>query len=617
MPMYHNDSLEGSISQDEKKERRSDVEISEDERRRTKIGSLKKKALNASTKFTHSLKKRGKRKVDFRDSSISIEDIRDAEEERVVFAFRQELIAKDFLPEKHDDYHTLLRFLKARKFDFVKTSQMWHEMLRWRKEFGTDTIIEDFEFEELDEVLKYYPQVYHGVDKEGRPVYIERLGKVEPTRLMHITTLERYLKYHVQEFEKAFLEKFPACSIAAKRHINTTTTILDVQGVGWKHWSKTVRDLVINIQKIDGDYYPETLHQMFIVNANPGFKLIWNTVKSFLDPKTTAKIQLLGTKYQSRLLEAIDACELPDFLGGLCTCSGAGGCLKSNKGPWNDPIVMKLVHNVEFSFASQMRQKFDGKQKGKYYIKLRPYETKASDTSTAESGSDADNAGSSLATTNTACTRLAPVHEETRATESSSHYNCEDHFVVVDKAVDYCFEGRESSRTAHEGSGCQIQPYGFLGLERYKQVQVLGILRYFARALMVVLFKVVSTFSGLGSKQGSRVEAVHQSDTEESQAAEVNNDLLEDFKENHNVNPCLERIQRLEQIFSELKSKPNEIPVEKERMLMDSWDRIKSIEFDLEKTKRVLQATVMKQMEIAETLDAVHECSSVRKRTFC
>lgn len=102
--------VEGLEFYDETRERKSDVENSEDERRRSGIGALKKKAINASSKLTRSLKKRGKRKIDYRVPSVSIEDVRDAKEESAVNELRQKLLDRDLLPARHDDYHTLLRF---------------------------------------------------------------------------------------------------------------------------------------------------------------------------------------------------------------------------------------------------------------------------------------------------------------------------------------------------------------------------------------------------------------------------------------------------------------------------------------------------------------------------
>ncbi|KAL5981305.1 hypothetical protein ACLOJK_015360 [Asimina triloba] len=630
---------------DEKKERRSDVDNSEDERRRTKIGSLKKKAINASNKFTHSLKKRGKRKIDYRVSSVSIEDIRDAEEERAVIAFRHELLTKDMLPVKHDDYYTMLRFLKARKFDGEKAFMMWAEMLQWRKEYGTDKIMEDFKYEELEEVLHYYPQGYHGVDKEGRPVYIERLGKAEPNKLMQITTVDRYLKYHVREYERVFCEKFPACSIAAKKRINSTTTILDVQGLGPKNFSKSARDLLNGMQKIDSNYYPETLNQMFIVNAGPAFKMLWMSVKNFLDPNTMAKIHVLGSRFQSKLLEAIDSSQLPDFLGGSCTCSVEGGCLRSNKGPWKDPEIVKVMHSMEETFVREIAVVSDGEQRMSSYAKLRPLKAslfstrpkhrgRGSDTSTAESGSDVDEL------------------TQARVADPNAYYSCDDHFAVIDKAVDYGRRGAGSDRAVgspqirdilsremasnqdveisypvvflpliwlSDREVCSPEIQGTLSREVASNQEGNAIVdrvntikdecneKVFLCLLkwMIAFLIKLPTFLNiiLHTVAWRPCTVCSQNSIEPSPHSHIAAEAVQEDQ----VLPCLDRLQRLENIVSELSTKPVEIPLEKEHMILESLNRIKTIEFDLDKTKKVLQATVMKQLEIAESLDGLQE----------
>ncbi len=213
---------------------------------------------------------------------------------------------------------------------------MFTNFLNWRKEKRVDEIDKIFSFTERLEVKKVYPHGYHKVDKMGRPIYFELLSKIDIKKLFQITTQDRLVNYYIQEYEYVMKYKFTACSKAKGELVDQSFTILDLEGIGITDFVGDVKNFVALASKIGQDYYPENMGKMFIVNTSPVFTFIYSIVKTFLDPKTRDKIELKGKDFQSRLLEFVDAENLPTFFGGTCTCSHIeGGCLLSEIGPWN------------------------------------------------------------------------------------------------------------------------------------------------------------------------------------------------------------------------------------------------------------------------------------------
>jgi hypothetical protein len=128
------------------------------------------------------------------------------------------------------DYFTLLRFIRARDYDLHKASAMYTAHVKWRAEMGVDTILEDFHFTEREHYLQVYPQGYYKTDKLGRPISIQHLGKVDPKRIKEITTEDRMIKFHVQEYERFLKHIAPVCSKVYGRQVDQIFAILDVKG---------------------------------------------------------------------------------------------------------------------------------------------------------------------------------------------------------------------------------------------------------------------------------------------------------------------------------------------------------------------------------------------------
>jgi len=256
------------------------------------------------------------------------------EQENTLKNFRAEIERSKFYdPQRHDD-HTLLRFLRARKFDPVKSLKMFNDCEEWREKENVNTILNDFEFPERNQVQKIYPRFYHKTDKLGRPLYFEQLGTLDVNEIFKITSQDRIIRNHIYEYERLLKLRFPACSNQSNCHIDQSVTILDLKGVSLFQFAN-VFNFVKQVADIAQNYYPELLGRMFIINAPWLFSSVWNMVKPLLDEVTVKKIAILGGNYKSEVFQEIAPENFPSELGGSCTCPE--GCSNSDAGPWNDP----------------------------------------------------------------------------------------------------------------------------------------------------------------------------------------------------------------------------------------------------------------------------------------
>jgi len=247
----------------------------------------------------------------------------------VLSKFRDYIRSTDMNPLFDEVF--LLRFLKARKFDFKKTCEMWNNYLTWRKE---ERLEETYEFPELKDIKRCFPHMYFKTDKQGRPVYIERIGKIKFDEISKATTQERFLKYYARHNERMISELIPACSEAIGKRLHQGFYIIDLQGMSLKTASSGVLDLTKSLMGMCQKYYPELMGEMYVVNAPMLFYGVWSVIKLMIDDRTKQKIHILGSNYQKKLLEKVDAENLPDFLGGKSTIEEYGEYLTKEQGPW-------------------------------------------------------------------------------------------------------------------------------------------------------------------------------------------------------------------------------------------------------------------------------------------
>ncbi|OAV99296.1 hypothetical protein, variant [Puccinia triticina 1-1 BBBD Race 1] len=296
----------------------------------------------------------------------------------ILKAFRAELEGEGHLKPTETlgtDDETLIRFLRARKFDLQASKRMITQCLQWRHQFegiGIDGLyaeLDPFDFPDRDQVFKYWPIYFHGIDKLGRPVNIQMFGSLDLNKLYSVIDKQSHFKVLVANCEALTREILPACSYrnqmiklknssesdhpsqansnstsSSSSHSTTSTTkitnafcIVDLKGFTLTQFWQ-IKNIARICFSISQDYYPETMGYLAIINAPKSFATIFKAVTPWLSKETISKINILGEDYQSTLLEHIDEENLPSFLGGTCQCNNQFSCSQNDKkfdrSPW-------------------------------------------------------------------------------------------------------------------------------------------------------------------------------------------------------------------------------------------------------------------------------------------
>jgi len=278
---------------------------------------------------------------------------------------------------------------------------------------------------------------------------------------------------------------------------------------------------------------------------------------------------------------------------------------------------MKLVRGMESLREIGQVSDIEETITGSVRLRALKLPERISDTSYAVSGSDVDDLGSPVAPEDVEYPSLAPVHEEARESGSTTYSGSDGTSNMADKVVRskqrYNAAGNEARQFDTEQNSLvngALPVPGWHALNDGVGNADDGVLKHLSRTVIAVFVKVLSILRFFIPRRQHLENVRPHTATVPSNQAD-----LQMIREDR-VNPCLERLERLESVFNQLSRKPPELPQDKDRAIQDSFDRIKSIEFDLEKTKKVLHATVIKQMQMAETLEAVKE-SDLRRRKFC
>jgi len=228
----------------------------------------------------------------------------------------------------HNDYndYSLYRFLKKNDFKVDKAAENWLKYLEWRKTNNIDNITKSIPAG-LETMKVLTPHAYHFFDKENRPIYWEKTGKLkcEAVADPNIMNPVEFLNGHIWGMEHVF-ELAHQKSLELGKRIDTFTSILDMDGLGFSH--RAAMPILKSCMDIDDLYYPERIGKLYVLNTPWVAPALFSVAQPLLPAAVKDRMFVVKGEPGKFLVNHIEKKYLPAQYGGECTCSNKqGGCI--------------------------------------------------------------------------------------------------------------------------------------------------------------------------------------------------------------------------------------------------------------------------------------------------
>lgn len=194
----------------------------------------------------------------------------------------------------------LLKFLRAREFKVRDAFLMFQNTIRWREEFGIDSLVDENLGDDLEKVV-----YMHGYSREGHPVCYNVFGEFQNKDLYTKTFSDhekrtKFLRWRIQFLERSIRKlDFHPGGISTLFQVND---LKNSPGPGKRELRLATKQALQVLQ----DNYPEFVAKQVFINVPWWYLAFYTMISPFLTQRTKSKFIFAGpTKSAETLFKSV------------------------------------------------------------------------------------------------------------------------------------------------------------------------------------------------------------------------------------------------------------------------------------------------------------------------